>query len=168
MIVAALLGAGCSGNLETRVASSGAQSPRPEAYMISTVDETSTELRTAYKLVAATMAQKGFPLAKEAAFHLEITLDARPAILALGGKDGASSLSPAKKKKPLQSCEDREYRLGVTLTKVSDGTEIYRGRAAEYHCKVPVTDALPTLVGAALADFGSPRGSYATLRKGRE
>ena len=168
LIAAALIGAGCSSNVETRVTSNGLQSPEAEAYMISTVAETSPELRTAYKLVAAAMAQKGFPLVKEAALHLEITLDARPAALALGGNDGAGSLSPAKKKKPLQSCEDREYRLGVTLTKVSDGTEIYRGRAAEYHCKVPVAEALPTLVGAALADFGSPRGSYATLRKGRE
>ena len=168
LLAVAFLGAGCSTNVETRVTSNGLRSPVAEAYMISTVAETSPELRTAYKLVAATMAQKGFRLVKEAALHLEITLDARPATLALGGKGGAGSLSPAKDKKPLQSCEDREYRLGVTLTKIRDGTEIYRGRAAEYHCKAQITEALPTLVSAALADFGSPRGSYATLRKGRE
>jgi hypothetical protein len=168
LIGASVLGAGCSGNIETRVSSNGVQSPAAESYMISTVTEISPDLRSAYKLVAASMAQKGFMLAKEAPLHLEITLDARPASLSLGGKDGPGSLSPAKKKKALQSCEDREYRLGVTLTKVGDGTEIYRGRAAEYHCKVPVSEALPTLVNAALADFGSPRGSYVLTRKGRE
>jgi hypothetical protein len=136
--------------------------------MISTVAETSPELRNAYKMVAASMASKGFSLAKEAPLHLEITLDARPAALSLGGKDGAGSLSPAKPKKPLQSCEDREYRLGVTLTKVGDGSEIYRGRAAEYHCKAEMADALPTLVSAALTDFGKPRGNYVVTRKGRE
>jgi hypothetical protein len=168
LVGATLLSAGCSSNIETRVISNGVQSPAAEAYMTSTVAETSIELRSAYKLVAAAMAQKRFLLAKEAPLHLEITLDARPAALALGGKDGAGSLSPAKKKRPLQSCEDREYRLGVTLTRVSDGTEIYRGRAAEYHCKMSVAEALPMLVNAALADFGNPRGRYATLRKGRE
>lgn len=168
LIGAATFAAGCSSNIETRVASNGVRSPTAEAYMISTVAETSPELRSAYRLVAAAMTEKRFPLAKEAALHLEITLDARPAMLALGGKDGADSLSPAKKKKPLQSCEDREYRLGVTLTRVRDGSEIYRGRAAEHHCNTPVIDALPTLVNAALADFGNPRGSYVIIRQGRE
>jgi hypothetical protein len=162
------LAAGCSSSIETRISSSGVASPKAEPYMISTVAETSPELRSAYKLVAASMAQKGFALAKEAPLHLEITLDARPATLSLGGKEGSDSLSPAKEKKMLQSCEDREYRLGVTLTKVGDGSEIYRGRAAEYHCKVEVADALPTLVNAALADFGSPRGAYVVKRQGRE
>ncbi len=136
--------------------------------MISTVAETSTELRNAYTLVAASMADKGFALAKEAPLHLEITIDARPAALSLGSNDGPGSLSPAKKKMMLQSCEDREYRLGITLTNVGDGREIYRGRSAEYHCKVPVAEALPTLVNAALADFGRPRGTYVLSRNGRE
>lgn len=168
LIGAAPFVAGCSGNVETRVASNGVRSPAAEGYMISTVAETSPELRSAYRLVVAAMAEKRFPLVKEAALHLEITLDARPAMLALGQKDDAGSLSPAKKKKPLQSCQDREYRLGVTMTRVRDGSEIYRGRAAEYHCKMPVAEALPTLVNAALADFGNPRGSYVITRQGRE
>jgi len=165
---ACALVAGCSSKIETRVSSSGVQSPSAGTYMISTVDETSAELRGTYKMVATSMATKGFTIAKEAALHLEITLDARPAALSLGAKDGPDSISPAKKKKPLQSCEDREYRLGLTLTKVSDGSEIYRGRAAEYHCKVEMADALPKLVEAALADFGIPRGNYVLTRNGRE
>ena len=161
------LSGGCTGKVDTRVQSSGIASPSPQAYMISTVAETSPELRRAYKIVAAAMAKKGFTLVKEGTLHLEITLDARPAALSLGSKEGANSLSPAKEKKMLQSCEDREYRLGVTLTN-AEGSEIYRGRAAEYHCKVAVSAALPTLVDAALADFGSPRGSYVIKRSGRE
>lgn len=168
LIGAATLSAGCSSTIETRVTSSGVRSPATAAYMISTVAETSPELRNAYMLVAAAMGQKGFSIAKEAPLHLEITLDARAAGLALGGKDGPGSLSKAKQKKPLQSCEDREYRLGVTLTRADDGAEIYRGRAAEYHCKLPVREALPALVTAAMADFGDPRGSYAISRQGRE
>lgn len=168
LLGAAALVAGCASKIDTRVSSSGIQSPAADSYMISTVGETSPELRGAYRLVATSMATKGFILAKEAPLHLEITLDARPAELSLGAKEGPDSLSPAKKKKPLQSCEDREYRLGVTLTKVNDASEVYRGRAAEYHCKVAVVEALPKLVDAAMADFGNPRGSYVLARKGRE
>jgi hypothetical protein len=168
LICAGALVAGCSSMVETRVSSSGVQSPSAEAYMISTVDESSAELRDAYKLVAKSMATRGFTLAKEAPLHLEITLDGRPAALSLGTKEGPGSLSPAKKAKPLQSCADREYRLGVTLTKVSDGREIYLGRAAEYHCRAEIADVLPLLVDAALADFGKPRGTYVLKRKGRE
>lgn len=112
------------------------------------------------------MAQKGFELAKEAKLHAEITLDARDASLALGS--GTEKLSVPKRRKPLQRCNDREYRFGITLTRVTDGMEIYRGRAAEYHCKMTIAEALPTLVDAALADLGQPRGSYALVRKAKD
>lgn len=156
----------CSSGVETRISSSGVANPTAAPFMISTVTETSGELRAAYALVAKNMAGKGFALAKEAPLHLEITLDARDANLALDSTTG--TLSPAKKPKPLQSCVDKEYRLGVTLTRVADGVEIYKGRAAEYHCKMPVKEALPALVGAALADLGRPRGSYAVKRQAQD
>jgi hypothetical protein len=168
VLLTALLATACSANVETRVSSSGINSPRPDQYMISTFAEASPELRNAYKLAARNMEQKGFALAKSAPLHLEITLDARDAALALGSTDGPETLSPAKRKKPMQSCEDKEYRLGVTLTQVADGAEVYKSRAAEYHCKMPMADALPVLVNAALADFGKPRGSYVVKRKAKD
>lgn len=134
--------------------------------MISTVADTSPELRSAYTLVVKNMAQKGFAIAKQARLHAEITLDARDAALALASSAG--NLSAPKRRKALQSCNDREYRIGVTLTRVADGAEIYRGRAAEYHCKMTIVEALPTLVDAALADLGQPRGSYAVMRKAKD
>lgn len=161
-----LLVPACSSGVETRISSSGIASPKAEAYMISTVAETSPELRSAYTLVAKKMAQKGFAIAKEAKLHAEITIDARDASLALGS--GAGNLSAPKRRKALQSCNDREYRFGVTLTRVADGEEIYRGRAAEYHCNMTIGEALPALVDAALADLGQPRGSYAVMRKAKD
>ena len=168
VLLTALLITACSTNVETRVSSSGINSPKPDQYMISTFAEASPELRNAYTLVARNMEQNGFALAKAAPLNLEITLDARDAALALGSTDGPDALSPAKRKKPMQSCEDKEYRLGVTLTRVADGAEVYKSRAAEYHCKMPMAEALPVLVGAALADFGKPRGSYVVKRKAKD
>jgi hypothetical protein len=95
-------------------------------------------------------------------------VDSRDAALAVGSVSGPQSLSPAKRRKPFQSCADKEFRVGITLTRIADGTELYRSRVAEYHCNLPLADALPDLVDAALADLGQPRGRYSTLRSGIE
>jgi hypothetical protein len=167
-IFAVMLGSACSSGIETRISSSGVTLPKAEPYMITSAAETSAESRSAYLMVAENLTQKGFAIATEAPLHLEVTVDQRDASLALGSNTGPESLSAPKRKKPLQSCHDMEYRLGVTLTRVADGAEIYRGRAAEYHCKISMAEALPALVAAALADLGNPRGSYAVLRNAKE
>lgn len=166
LIVLTLLASGCGQTIETRVTSMGAPSATPAVFMISTTEETPADVRRAYPIVAKRMATKGYSLAKEAPLHVQVTVDARNAALALGNKEGVSALSSAKARKPFQNCEDREYRVGITLTRVADGTELFRGRAAEYHCKMTLADALPALVDAALSDLGAPRGSYIITRKG--
>jgi len=166
LIVLTLLASGCGQTIDTRVTSLGTPWATPAAFMMSTTDETPTEVRRAYPIVTKRMAAKGYSLAKEAPLHLQVTVDARSAALALGNADGVAALSGAKARKPFQSCEDREYRVGVTLTRVADGVELFRGRAAEHHCKMPLGDALPALVNAALADLGGPRGSYIITRRG--
>jgi hypothetical protein len=166
LIVLTLLASGCGQTIETRVTSMGVPSATPAVFMISTTEETPAEVRGAYPIVAKRMAAKGFSLAKEAPLHMQVTVDARNAILALGNSDGASALSGAKARKPFQSCDDKEYRVGITITRAADGAELFRGRAAEYHCNMPLADALPALVDAALTDLGGPRGSYVITRKG--
>lgn len=166
LIALTLLATGCGQAIDTRVTSLGTPWATPAAFMISTTDETPAEVRRAYPIVAKRMAAKGYHLTKDAPLHVQVTVDARNAALALGNTEGVSALSSAKSRKPFQSCEDREYRVGVTLTRVADGVELFRGRAAEYHCKMPLGDALPALVNAALADLGGPRGTYIVTRKG--
>ncbi len=163
-----MLATACSSGVETRISSSGVTSLKTEPYTISTIAATSGELRSAYAMVSENLAKKGFGVAEQAPLHLEITVDQRDASLALGSNQGLENISPPKRRKPLQNCSDREYRLGVTLTRIADGAEIYRGRVAEYHCKMSVTEALPALVDAALADLGQPRGSYIVKRKAQE
>lgn len=166
LIVLSLLASGCGQTIETRVTSIGTPVATPSAFMMSTTDETPAEVRRAYPFVAKRMAAKGYSLTKEAPLHMQVAVDARNAALALGNKDGVSALSGAKARKFLQICDDREYRVGITLTRVADGAELFRGRAAEYHCKMDLADALPALVNAALADLGGPRGAYVITRKG--
>lgn len=165
----ALLVSACGAGVETRISSSGTTPTEPGTYMVTLpVVGTPSDLSAANQRVAEKLSAKGFAVSETAALHLEVTLDARDAALALGSAAGPQSLSTAKRKKPLQSCKDMEYRLGVTLTRVADGAEIYRGRAAEYHCRMTVAEALPALVDSALADLGQPRGSYTVMRSAKD
>ncbi|MBL0924537.1 MAG: hypothetical protein IBJ12_08760 [Sphingomonadaceae bacterium] len=128
----------------------------------------SPDLVSARSLVAQKLSQMGFVQANNASIYLEVTFDVRDASLSLGSELGSGSLSPAKKRKPLQSCADREFRLGITMTRIVDGAELFKGRAAEYHCKMTAEEAMPVLVNAALSDLGNPRGGHVVKRAARD
>jgi hypothetical protein len=168
IILAASLIAGCSQTVETRISSAGLSAPAAARFVLADSKAATPELRHAQMLVTDALLAHGFQPGDAATLHLEITVADRPAALALGTAAGPGSLSPAKRKKPLQSCEDREYRIGVALTRIADGMLIYQANAAEYHCKLKLAEALPDLVQAALADFGTPRGAYARRRTARD
>lgn len=144
----------CAGPIETRIDSVGVAAVKPTTFEIG--EAASTE---ALPAVVDALRQMGFQQAGAGQLSLQVALSNRPADLSL--KSGSETLSPAKGKK---RCAKREYRLGVTLTRISDGTEIYRAHAAEFHCKLTLAEALPALVKSALADLGRPRGAYVVNR----
>jgi hypothetical protein len=149
--------AACAGPIETRIDSKGLSPFEPATFQM---DADAPPLPAS--LVTAVLEQRGFRTADAAALNVQVTLSDRPAILAL--QEGKVVISPAAQK---QRCADREYRVGVTLTRIADGATIYRGTAAEFHCKQSVDQALPMLVSAAIADLGSPKGAYAVKRPRR-
>lgn len=151
--------AACTGPIETRVDSSGLAASQPAIFV---VDPDATGLVAgAQAKVAMALIERGYRAEPAGALNLQVTISDRPASLAL--QSGARTLSPSVGKK---RCAKREYRLGLTLTRIADGAEIYRSSAAEFHCKLPIEDVLGNLASAALADLGAPRGSY-TLKRPR-
>ncbi len=166
--LAATLTVGCSQTVETRISSAGQPSAVTGSFTFSDTEAPTSESRYARNLVSDALLERGFKADESGSLHLEVTLAVRPASLALGTATGPGSLSPAKRQKPLQSCEDREYRVGVTLTLIANGALAYQSSAAEYHCNMPLSEALPGLVDAALADLGNPRGEYKIQRAGRD
>ncbi len=159
--------AGCAGPIETRVNSMGQAAAVSGSYVLAeTNDAESPELLMARRLVTERLNAKGLSASKTATLHLEVTVSSRDA--ALGLKQGDQSLSGAKPKKPFQNCKDKEYRLGIVLTRIADAEVVYRGSASEYHCNASLGDAVPGLVDAALADLGAPKGQYAAKRTGRD
>lgn len=164
----ATLIAGCASTVETRISSIGQPALAAAAFSLSQNMNKTSELLSAQKLVSDALVARGYTIVENGALHLEVTLAERPGALALGTATGPASLAQPKRKKPLQNCEDREYRIGIALTRVADGVLVYRGSAAEYHCNLPLADAISELVKAALADLGNPRGTYAVKRTGRD
>jgi hypothetical protein len=152
-----LISASCVGPIETRVDSAGVNELAPATIM---VDESNkVENPTARGLAIGALAKKGFSAASDGKLLLQVTTSERAAALSLS--NGKEVLSPSAGKK---RCAKTEYRLGVALTRISDGSEIYRAHAAEFHCKLALDAVLPSLVDAAMVDLGNPRGSYIVKR----
>jgi hypothetical protein len=155
-----LLVSACVGPIETRIDSRGLNETQPVSILVDTdVAVTSAE---AHRQVEQTLFAKGFRPASESSkadVSLHVTLSDRPANLSLN--TGSEVLAPNSGKK---RCAKREYRLGLTMIKIADGTIFYKSNAAEFHCKQTVQQALPVLVDAALKDIGNPRGAYIVKR----
>jgi hypothetical protein len=152
-----LISASCAGPIETRIDSAGTNELAPATIM---VDESNTsENPTARGLVITALEKKGLSVTADGKLLLQVTTSERSAALSLS--NGKQVLSPSAGKK---RCAKTEYRLGVALTRISDGAEIYRANAAEFHCKLALDGVLPSLVDAAMVDLGNPRGSYIVKR----
>lgn len=159
----------CAGPIETRVDSLGAGvgTDTPRTFQLAqNPTEVGPDNKAARDLIVQEMANKGYSYDPAGAYYLEITIATMPADLTL--KDSNNVLSQAKKKKPFQNCKDVEFRLGVALTRVADGVQMYKSSASEYHCNASFQDSLPALVTAILAYLSAPKGAYVLKRSGRE
>ena len=152
-----LLVSACIGPIETRVDSRGTGGAEPVSF--SADPDILGLAANAQNLVVQALSAKGYRTAEMADVSLHVTLSDRSADLSL--HSGPAILAPTSGKK---RCAKREYRLGVTLTKIADGSLFYQSHAAEFHCKLTVEQVLPVLVDAALKDIGAPRGSYTVKR----
>lgn len=152
-----LIAASCAGPIETRVDSAGVGDLSPATIMLD--QNNKVEHLEARDLAVRALEKKGFSVAVDGRLLLQVTTSERAAALSLS--NGTAVLSPGAGKK---RCAKTEYRLGVALTRISDGAEIYRAHAAEFHCKLALSAVLPSLVDAAMVDLGSPRGSYVVKR----
>lgn len=163
MLFALLPLAACAQTVETRVNSAGLAGALAARYIAALPDKVSSpEYETARGLIAAKLSARGYIAAADGTLFLQIGIAQRPASLAL--KQAGRVLSPASGARASTRCVLREYRLTLALTKIADGTEIYRASASEFHCKLDIERVLPALVDAALADLGAPRGGYVGKR----
>lgn len=162
---AALLLASCGGPIETRISSAGPGVAMPTSILAEKI-EAGASNAAARDMVAAKFSEMGFTLGNTGALQLHVAVSERDAAISVA--TDKFEIAQAKKRKPLQTCADKEYRLAVALSRISDGALLYRGSAAEYHCKATLAQAMPTLVERALADLAAPKGNYVVTRRGIE
>lgn len=152
-----LLLAACAGPIETRVESMGQTSAQPASFAINA--DASGPAASAQSVVAKRLTEKGYRQSEVAELNLQVSVSDRPAVLGL--KTGNATLAPDAGKK---LCAKRDYRVGVVLTRIADGVTVYNSHASEFHCKQTLDQVLPSLINAAMADLGAPRGSYSVKR----
>lgn len=171
-LTAALLG-GCSGPVETRIASTGPGVPdRPVLMWAEDAEGVAlpADLGRARAAVEAALTAQGFRFAGEASVAVTLGLSERPASLGLRSGSGADerTLSPAKKRRLFQRCADRTLRLGVALVDRASGRLLYRGAAQEAHCRAGFADATARLARLAVADLAAPGGERVVFTRGRD
>lgn len=152
--------AGCAGPIETRIkthAISALPAVKTYNFAASAADEDGALYVEAQSLVAATLSRKGFRADETGQLAVDIAIANRPASIALstGQGDEQTVIALKKERRPLQSCDDFEHRVTITMVDQIAGTAYYKGSAAEYHCKAAITDSLPYLVAGALSDLGN-------------
>lgn len=156
---------GCSGPIETRVTThSAAPLPKPDNYSFgASSDQSNEHYKTARNLVGSALERKGLRMADDAPMLVDIALAERPASISIsvGEESDTAIVAAQKESKFLQSCDDKEHRLTVSIVERATGQAVYSGTASEYHCKGLIGDSLPHLVRGAMSDFGDAPNSDA-------
>lgn len=159
--------ASCAGPIQTRIQTQMAApvTDQKQYRFTETPEQQSIAYQAARKLVAQELGNRKLSQDDSALMLVQIAFADRPASIAItaGKEDQSTPVAIAKKQEFLQSCEDSEHRLSISIVHQADGAQIYSGSAAEYHCKGKFDDSLPHLVKAALSDLGvNPDGTVRT------
>ncbi len=166
IIPVSLLLASCAGQIETHLVNSGALPVPAAALRMSSPPGQSIQNKEMQQLIAGKLQANGLGMAADGPYLLQVAYAEKPAALAL--KRGDQVISIATKKRSFDNCKRREIRLSLHLTQVSDGKTVYSGEVVEHHCKASVSEVLPALANALVADFSSARGSKITKRIGKD
>lgn len=153
---------GCAGPIETRVQTqSSFAKQKPKSFQFATVHAPNPEMADFVEQeLGEALGAKGMVESKQASVLVNYSIADRPGAteIRLGEGESARTITHAKKKKPFQSCEDREHRFVVTMTDRETGNQLYRATASEFHCKANPRQSIPYLVEAALSEFNGQSG----------
>lgn len=160
--------AACAGPVESHLRSSGAGVASDTALMWAPLPvEVQAQTADARAAVSQALADKGYRIVEEAPLALAMGVAERPAGIGVTKGQG-EALSPAKQRRPLQSCADRMLRVSVSITDRASGDMRYAGSAEEAHCHATLDEALPRLARLAVADMAQPAGARLVQSAGRD
>lgn len=154
--------AGCAGPVATLSGGSGARG-LPQSVRLEMAPG-ATDHR-AVAAVAAALDRKGLRADPAAADLMVIGLAQRDARTALATAQG-TDVSSAKVDRLLQDCEDRTYRLTLSLHRA--GMAPTSGWAEEHHCHGTLDESLAALADGAVQHLVAPGAAVRVLRTGRD
>ena len=158
--------AGCAGPIETRSGLTGTALPANAAVALAVSHEQDGPLVDAVRrAVAEQLAARGHPADAEGAARVVVTFAERPASLEVLAAKGAV-LSAAKRRRALQNCADRTFRL--TLVAERTGEAPSRAWAEEHHCKAAPGSSIGALAAQAAAALAGKTSARPALRSGQD
>lgn len=163
-VAAALMLAACAGPVETRTGADSSLPPSKvpvEVVLTGVPDALSGPTLAA---IGAALADHGFATASQGAGRLTVALAERPAAMAVVSADGRT-LSPAKRQRLLQSCEDRTQRMLLVL-EMPDAAPV-RAWAEEAHCHGTLAQSVGPLATKAVAALAG-KALPVHVRRGRD
>lgn len=158
--------AGCAGPIETRSGLTGAGLPANASVALAVSHEQKGPLvDEVRRAVAEQLALQGHPVAEDGAARVIVGFAEHPASLEVLTAKG-EVLSAAKRRKALQNCADRTFRL--TLVAEGAGETPSRAWAEEYHCKAAPGASIGPLAAQAVAALSGKGGAGPVLRSGQD
>jgi hypothetical protein len=168
LLLSQLAGA-CATPVETRLSSSGSGVAVASSSMtIVTPDSDGPALHEeTRRLFEQALKTRGGTLSPTGDYLVEFAPGQRAADVALAAGPTQSQTSPIQHRSLLQTCKAQLHRVTLVVLRRDSGALAYRGDVEERHCKATLSQTLPVLVEALVADLEKPVGTRVTTRKGQ-
>lgn len=171
--------AACAGPVTTRSGIEGPPVLAATAVTLAPVpQDAGPAALAAHTAVAEALGRRGYPVASDAAYRIEIALaeraadvDVRPVVGPVAGPVSGPALSPAKTKRLFQDCKDQTHRLTLAVIATSGSPAragVTRAWAEEHHCKGTLAASLPALADQAVAALALGGGERISKRQGKD
>lgn len=151
--------AGCAGQVRPRSGATGQALPPASSLAIVGIQPEDAPLAVKARAeVSAALGRRGHAVAPGGADRIEIGLTDRAAstgIAVIGGEE----LSPAKRRRFLQTCKERTYRLVLTRYGAGSDVPVTRAWAEEHHCRGAVGERIAGLAENAVAALATGTSS---------
>ena len=121
----------------------------------------------AQQQVVAALTSRGHRVVDGAPARIEVGLTDRLATTGIGVLEGPE-LSAAKKRKFLQSCKHRTYRLVLTYYGAGADVPVTRAWAEERQCEGRIEDSTATLAEKAVASLAMGSSSESRVEDGAQ
>jgi hypothetical protein len=154
-----LMTSACASPVATRISGAGpGLAPSSRLAILAPEADGATPYPELAGLITKSLQARGYSVADDGAYILDVAFGTRPGDIAVFGKHPALPMSASQKQSALSACKKQVHRLTVSVLERASGNAIYQGTAEETHCNTDASNSLPQLVDSITADLAKPGG----------